>query len=294
MKQILLIIPILFIYSCATGSRDSARVLDSDKDLLAVESFQRLSVKALEKLGESPENAGVVKCYQGKIDQGLELLRSQLNTRRKDPLYWNSLSVCYIRKAEFAKAQFYLETGLSLLANKDQTTLATMKNNMALIFMKLGHIQKAFDLYGEAIQLGNQTSRYNRMHLALQEEWFDVFEKDFSYLSKRAPNDPDLLFTKALKHIYDNEIEKSLKILVALPDREEVQTYKAFCLYLLDNPQEATDLLHQVAFFDSKEVKDFNLELRRAAKKASEIKNEKLRQMELRKVASEVKPKLKK
>ncbi|PIP94198.1 MAG: hypothetical protein COW00_13295 [Bdellovibrio sp. CG12_big_fil_rev_8_21_14_0_65_39_13] len=294
MKKLLTILPLLFIYSCATGSRDSARVLNSDKDLLAVESFQRLSSNALEQLSSQSEYSGVVKCYQGKIDKGLEILRSQLNTRRKDPSYWNSMSVCYIRKAEFAKAQFYLETGLSLVSNKDQATLGTMKNNMALIFMKLGHIQKAFDLFGEAIQLGNQSARYNRLHLALQEEWFDVFEKDYSYLSRRSPSDPDLLFTRALKHIYDDEIDKALGILTKLPEREEVKTYKAFCLYLLDNPQDAVDVLHQVAFFDSREVKELNLELRKAAKKAEELKKEKLRQIELRKVASEEKSKPKK
>lgn len=284
--KVLSLITLLFANGCATGGRDSARILNSDKDLLAVESLQRLSPAALDRFAENDKFKGNVACYRGKVEDGLTILRSQLHERRKDPLYWNGLAVCYIKKGDLSKAKFYIETGLALVKN-DFLTQGILENNIAIIQMKRGHKLIAYDLFGASIEKGVSAARYNRLHLALQEEWFDQFEKDFAIMNRVSSNDPDLLFTRALKHIYDNKIEEALKILTELPSREEVDTYKAFCLFLLDNPKEAKDILHKVAFFDSYDVKKFNLQLRKEAKIAEDLKNEQLKEKELRKIASE-------
>lgn len=293
MKLALLILTTLVLASCATGGRDKSRVLSSDRDLIAVESLQRLSASILDQMEDAPEFKGNILCYRGKADQGLEFLRSQLTERRKEPLYWNAIGVCYIKKGDLAKAKFYLETGLSLNKN-DNLVKGIIENNMAIIQMKRGHKQIAYDLFTSAIDSGISSARYNRLHLSLQEEWFDLYEKDFAILSKIAKNDPDLLFTRALKNIYENKIEEALSIIEKLPQREEVDTYKAFCLYLLDRPKDAKDILHKVSFFDSNEVKKFNLQLRREVKIAEDLKNEKLKQMEYRRLASEKEEKSKK
>lgn len=231
MKASLILFVLMFLASCSS-QRIDRKIDDVTRDSLADESYLRWGEQRLQN---NAPNHAIVKCYQGKTKETLELYKREYLTRKDDPHYWLHVGNCYYVEEKWTKAEFFYRQALEEV--KIPTVKSIVLNNLSLIHFKHEQWEKGKELLRESMALAPKfrVPRYNLSQLYIQ---FGFYEKAIETLNDsvfRGHRDIDVYFSLANAHFYNGDLKTADTYFKMIPQehfqREDIAA--TYALYLI-------------------------------------------------------------
>jgi tetratricopeptide (TPR) repeat protein len=232
MKSTMLVFAILFLASCSS-QRIDRKIDDVQWDSLADESYLRWGEKRL-KTHANPNNI-VVKCYQGKTKETLEMYKKEYLTRKDDPYYWMHVGNCYFIEEKWTKAEFFYRQALE--EAKAPTVKSIALNNLGLIHFKHEQWEKGKELLRQSMALAPKfrVPRYNLSQLYLQFGFYDKAIETLNDPAFRGHKDIDVYFSLANAYFYKGDLKTADQYFKMIPkesfQREDIAA--TYALYLI-------------------------------------------------------------
>lgn len=233
----------LIFASCASNKKHFV-IKESNYDSLRNESLYRHSP---ERLAQMPQESELTMCHKGKIEQALERFERQLDNRSKDPLYWSHIGTCYYLKGEFPKAKFYYQLALGLTKKKE--VIASLYNNMGLIFLQVKKFQEAQEHFAKAMELTPQalTPIFNMTQVYIGHKHYTKAQKKLEILLTRAPDDVDFRYWQAHLYLMTGKYALAKKQFDQIPPqylkRQDIANNYAMLLYLMGDYKKSQQVL---------------------------------------------------
>lgn len=249
-KVFLLLNLLFFLNSCSTSKKGHV-VAETKNDFFKEESFLRFDQK---RLSEVENNA---PCFSGNIIDDLQKLRSNLDTEKDNPHYWNQIATCYYLNKQYTKAEYYYQISLGTAQKKNQIYSPAL-NNLGLLNLTLKHYITARDYFRKSLK-GNQfvTPRYNLALIHLKYKKPEMAIKLLSRYAKSNSKDPDLNFNLAYAHYLLGEFQMSTHFLNQMGEqnnRSDAIYLKAIMLYDQNKFEDAISLIES----NKIDIKEFN------------------------------------
>jgi tetratricopeptide (TPR) repeat protein len=236
-----------FLFVSCTSQRIDRKIDHSEWDSLADESYLRWGENRLKKDSQgAPE---VVKCYQGKSKETLDLYRKEYLTRKDGPYYWIHVGNCYFVDEKWTKAEFFYRQALDEAKTANIKSIAL--NNLGLIHFKHEQWERGRERLKEAIALAPKfkVPRYNLSQLYLQ---FGLYEKaieTLNHASFKAKKDIDVHFSLANAYLYKGDLKEAGRYFSLIPkgffSREDIAATYALYLIKMGNIQEASRIMKE-------------------------------------------------
>lgn len=272
MRNTLLLVSLLLVSSCATKHMAS-KVSDAKFDGFKEESFLRFTGERLKKIDDS-RYTYLSLCYQGEIEEGLEKLKDNLESQKKDPDYWNQVGMCYFLKDNYPKAEFYFNLSLQQRNNR---FFAPAINNLGILKLKDRHYEEAIEMFKKARGKGHKVPLFNLAQVYLEFNLIDKALVVLEDLKKDIKDDPDLLFSLASGYLMKGNTKLAASYLDQIPSqfrkREDVSLINAITLYEQNKFYAAKDILDQQNFINYYPMK-------KSARKLEDLVNAEIERIE--------------
>lgn len=234
MKIILIATLLTLFTSCATKTSNPKKIENAQFDSLSAESYMRWGEKRLISASESDL---VVGCYQGKIEETLQVFKNNFSKLNSIPHYWLQIGNCYFLKNELSKAQLYYRIFLEESTNMKDKAMA--HNNLGLILLKKEHWQNARSEFEKAIA-GNKELKVPVFNLAQLYLHFGHYDKVINLLKSSVwgeHQDIDVNHSLATAYLYKGNLEEARKYYKLIPKdmfrRDDIAT--TYSIFLLKN-----------------------------------------------------------
>lgn len=246
---------------CA-GPSFNNQIQKDQYDLLAEESFMRYNSNRLSAM-DSPKrdfiSLALVACHQQKMMKGQGLLEEKMHQSKSNPFYWNALGTCYSLSKDYTKAIFYYELGMEATraSNKDfndsqkKLAEAVISNNLGLIHLTFKRYNEAFDAFkkSNSIVPNYFTPDFNMAQLYIEfndnAKAMDILKK----LEAKNGEDIDLLYSLALIHFKQNDMDNSFKYITRIQkdylNRADIVGLYAYNLMRKNRLVEAKEILEK-------------------------------------------------
>lgn len=209
---------LLLLASCAT-SQFKSTIENNSEDLLAEESFMRYNSIRLDQ-NEKKNISFIIEatraCHAEKFKKGLEILEENTEANKKNPEFWNAMGTCYLLKKEFNKGSFFYNLGLEALQNETRPIQkrlveAMIKNNLALLTLKNGRTNEAYDLFKEASTIAPEfhTPVFNMAQIYMEFQQNEKALELLEGLRQKNSKDVDVLYSLAVLYQRINQAKKS-------------------------------------------------------------------------------------
>lgn len=242
--RILLLLPLLVIVGCSTGSKqvagpssgsieefswientdfnevpevafnsrkDSFQGDVAEIDSLSTESLARIPEPKLDKVDQSADILvqGITHCYRRNFEQGKKIFQDNLRKYKSHPGYWNMLGTCYYLEGKIRSALLYYNKSRGL--KKDY---APPVNNLGVIYQYNGLEQKALSAYKRASEVGSfsMTPMFNMGQLYLKYHLTQDAKIIFSKLVKRNATDVDALNGLATSYLMEGNSKAAVSL----------------------------------------------------------------------------------
>ncbi|WP_372654585.1 tetratricopeptide repeat protein [Halobacteriovorax sp.] len=243
--KILLLLPLLIVVSCSTGSKkevagpssgsieefswventdfnevpevafnsrdDSFQGDVAEIDSLSTESLARIPEPKLEKVDQSADILvqGITHCYRRNFEEGKKIFQDNLRKYKSHPGYWNMLGTCYYLQGKMRSALLYYNKSRGL--KKDY---APPVNNLGVIYQYNGLEQKALSAYKRASEVGSfsMTPMFNMGQLYLKYHLTSDAKNIFSRLVKKNATDVDALNGLATSYLMEGNAEAAVSL----------------------------------------------------------------------------------
>lgn len=269
MKYLLLII---LVVSCATPSKKTKVDLDeiSDADFKKPKAviynsnddfFKKVDSKDTELLNDeslariddfsdiSDEDIFTEiarTCYKKEYDTAWILIRNNYDKYRKNPVFWNQVGNCYLRKNNYRKALLYYNKSLEYKKN-----YVPALNNIGVMYWNQGEHQKALIAFKRASESDRfaKTPRFNLGLLYLEYGLSDKATSAFENLLRLGRNDIDVKSALASAYLMNKNYKQALTLCEQLGDRFEKVHVGLNCSlanHLANNSSKAQDILSDI------------------------------------------------
>jgi predicted Zn-dependent protease len=274
MKIAPLVFLLVFPFGCATKHL-STKVNDASKDTFKEEAFLRFSKGRLENLKNTPFKAQAL-CHEGNTNQGLKLLQSQTKARKKEPMFFNEIGMCYFLAGHDAKAEYFFQMSLT---KAKRSHFAPALNNLGVLKLKKRHYQEALSLFKKAAKKRSSiiSPLFNTAQVYLEFNLADLALPILIKLNKKGLQDPDILLSLANVYLLKGQTNHALKMIKSIPrnfsKRDDVGLAQAIALYESKKYSEAKELL---------EAQQFGryLPIKRSARRLQKLVNKKIEEIE--------------
>ena len=181
------ILPLSFLlfFSCSTAIKPVAVELNPT-DAITKSSSDFFSEGELIYLGSKLSAA----CRQGNIDKAKEIMNKAHKENRQKAMYWNSIGSCYQSLGDTDKAMYYYNFALMLAKNNKQKD--TINNNKALLYIKIGNVEKGYLILNELKRSSEVLVHVNRALLSKEIGHTEESKKALDTAKKFAPKDKSL------------------------------------------------------------------------------------------------------
>lgn len=282
MKSITLILPLVFLTSCATNKvsttfKDVEEIKQEDfkpvkqvryskKDdyFSKVESqySKALNEESLERVfrydGDvevsSPMGRITELCYKKEFLKAKELFKKYSKSHLKNPIYWNQVGTCFLIEGNRRKALLFYNKALSLKSN-----YAPSLNNLGVMYVKEKDYSRALVAFRRARKASdfNKTPRFNLAKLYLHFGLYDRAITHANVLYQYSKSDVDVLNILATANLMKNRSKDSVKYFEKIDssflEKAEFGINYSLALHLSGNTKKAVDV-----FRDIDEVSDSN------------------------------------
>ncbi len=240
MRNILIFFCAITLVACGHRPQQRLRV-DQSSPLFKGESLWRISGQA------KTDNQWLMQCYQGDVATFTQKAREAYAQGAKSARYWSWLGNCLAWHNELREAHFFFGLALGVVQGKEEE--AMVKNNLAVVYLKLGRVVRAFDLLVEAGKLAPQfvTPAFNIIQIYVAQN----MNREALQLLSRAPfetsADPEVLHLKGLAHLQNGDAAAAGIFLQQIPEifhtREDFALTLAHWHLELGRPARAQELL---------------------------------------------------
>ena len=129
---------------------------EENEDALRFESLNRYTKQRLKNV--KTLNFPIKLCHEGKFSKAYDMFKSQLDTKKKDPIYWNHLGTCYLLEKKYPKAGKLRPFFIGLLIISIISWLFTFgqnNDNIALISPNIASVLDKIDLLSNIVIILN-------------------------------------------------------------------------------------------------------------------------------------------
>jgi tetratricopeptide (TPR) repeat protein len=253
---------VLFVSSCASGSKFNKVIQKDQNDLLTEESFMRYNSNRLSTM-DTPKrdfiSRALIACHQEKITKGLEILEDKMQQSKSNSYYWNAIGTCHSLNKDFSKAIFFYDLGLeaSRSKSKDLTDQekkiaeAVVNNNLGLIHLAFKRYDEAYDAFNRSHELAPNylTPEFNMAQLYVEfndnSKALDILKR----LEAKNSEDIDLLYSLSLVYFKMNDSEKSYQYITRIQkdylNRADIVGLYAYNLMKKNRLEEAKQVLEK-------------------------------------------------
>lgn len=183
-RLLVIIISTLFLYSCATTKRNDIPIEDRDitwvenSDFAPVDEIPYVPMEDFyDGLNDKKENPiadeglqtvdevehqkvtnrsgpiqGLILCYKGNTDDGVKAITSNYRAYKKNPLYYNSLGTCFLKKGHLRKAIVFYNLALKIKSNYPPAI-----NNLGVAYYLENNLPKAYSAFKEASEVAKDS-----------------------------------------------------------------------------------------------------------------------------------------
>lgn len=252
--------------SCAhKGVR--TQLASNEQDSLHEESFMRYGHNRFQEV-QSDDNqllSQLKNCYQEKIPEALNHLKSVLKESENNPYYWIVMANCYLLDKNSKKAEFYYDKALKLRPKKALTAL--VKNNLGLIELKNRNYDRAYKLFNTALENSPQsiTPKFNMAQVHIQFGHLDKAQRTLLILEKKAPEDIDVLASLGAISLLKGKNKRAIHYFERIPERyrkrQDTAVNYALALYQDQRFEQARAFMLKVGLITSKYLRDIERNL---------------------------------
>ena len=276
MKIFLLTILSAFFFGCSVAPLN-LRTDKADQDAFKKESFLRYSHGRLGELQKTAYKA-LGKCHKGKAQDGLEMLKKEALAHKQRPDYWNQVGLCYLISRNYIKAAFYFDLSMK---KSPKGFYAPALNNMGVLYLRLGHHQRALDTFKEITSKGKsslEVPQFNLSQLYLRFHLLASAKKILEKLHRRNNQDIEVIYSLASLALLQGELSKAHKLFESIPQdqrkREDITLGRALVFYQQKKYEKALEVLKQQKFGSLASLKN-------SAEKLKELIKNRLEEQEL-------------
>uniref|UniRef100_UPI003565E511 tetratricopeptide repeat protein n=1 Tax=Halobacteriovorax sp. TaxID=2020862 RepID=UPI003565E511 len=190
--KIINIITLFLLVSC--GSHKINNNLRSENDAFADESFMRFGNTRLSKVSEKDFLAkSLSKCYKGNFKSTLNDMQKEIKSYKNNSKYWLYIGICYQLYGSQLKANYFYDYALS----GSNLIKASVYNNKALVALKSNNFEGAQILLEKAIKLSPKSNipKYNLAQVYIKFNHLEKAKDLINPLVNKNSNDIDLIFS---------------------------------------------------------------------------------------------------
>jgi tetratricopeptide (TPR) repeat protein len=194
MRLIPSLVIVIFLGACASKPHQKLLV-DTDSSLFAQESLLRTNVV------QGEESHLLKGCYEGDLNTFTQKARQVYNKGAKTAQYWIWVSNCLVWNSELREARFFLTLADGLA--KTDTEKATIKNNMGIIYLRIGKVSQAYLSFQEAQKLAPHlvSPSFNLAQIYVQQNLNQEALKILNQPPFHKSQDPEVLHLTGLAHL---------------------------------------------------------------------------------------------
>lgn len=198
---------------------DYFKNIDSEEtQLLNDESIAR--IEDLDDISDDDLFTNIARsCYEKEFSKAWDIIRQSYDKYRKNPVFWNQVGNCYLRKKNYRKALLYYNKSLE---NKKNYVPAL--NNIGVMYWNRGEHQKALVAFKRASKFGNfsKTPRFNLALLYLEFGLSDKAISNLENLIRLGRKDKDVKTALASAYLMKKEFNKAISYCNQLEDHFDV------------------------------------------------------------------------
>ena len=186
-------------------------------------------------------------CYQKEFNDAFQLADSTYNRYRNNPIYWNTLGICFYLKKENRKALLYYNKALEFNAK-----YVPSLNNIGVMYVAMNEDQKALVAFERARAAGDfsKTPRFNIGQLYLKYGLGKKALATFSALQRLSSDDVDVLNGLASAQLMNGDFRASVNTFKQIDDSFLEEKYiglnYAVALFYNGQKDEAVDAFEDV------------------------------------------------
>jgi len=239
MNKILTLSLLALLGACASQPHQKL-VVDSESKLFESESlWKRANVEKSDHI--------LKECYQGDLSTFTQNARKQYEKEAKSARYWNWVGNCLTWHGELKEARFFLGMALDLAKSNDEK--AMIKNNLGVVYQRLGRVSLAYDSFKESHKMAPQfvSPAFNLAQLYLEQNLNQEALKILNNSPFKDAKDAEVLHLKALAYVQLKNYKEAGAYIVQIPSK--FSTREDFALTMAQwhlysgRPQEALALV---------------------------------------------------
>lgn len=187
------------------------------------------------------------RCYLSSFKEAFEMADTLYLQYKENPIYWNTMGICYFLQGNQRKAQLFFNKALG----KDKDYAPAM-NNLGVLYRKNGEDQKALEAFKTARQYNkfSKTPKFNIAQLYLEYGLASKALQEFYRMKKLDPNDVDVTVALAtallMQGKYALAVNEYQSIDSDFYERDDIGINYAYALYLIGKKDKAEDIIDDV------------------------------------------------
>ena len=239
MKYLIQLSILVFIGACASQPHQKLMV-DNESKLFESESLWK-------RVSNDKSNHLLKECYQGDLKTFTQNARLQYEKGAKTSQYWVWMGNCLTWHGELKEARFFLGMAYDLSKSKEEK--AVVKNNLGVIYQRLGRVSLAYDSFKESHSLAPQfvSPAFNLAQLYVEQNLNQEALKILNQNPFKDSKDAEILHLKALAHVQLKNYKDAGAYIVQIPakfnTREDFALTMAQWHLYSGRPQEALELV---------------------------------------------------
>jgi tetratricopeptide (TPR) repeat protein len=239
MNTVLTLSLLAILGACASQPHQKLLV-DSESKFFESESlWKRVSMEKSDHL--------LKECYQGDLSTFTENARKQYEQQAKSARYWNWVGNCLTWHGELKEARFFL--GMALDLSKSNEEKAMVKNNLGVVYQRLGRVSLAYDSFKESHKMAPQfvSPAFNLAQLYLEQNLNQEALKILNNAPFKDAKDAEVVHLKALAYVQLKNLKDAGVHLSQIPSKFHTREDFALTIgqwhLLSGRPQEALSLV---------------------------------------------------
>ena len=181
----LITLMLLLVVSCASSIKPKEVKL-APTDAITKSSSDFFSQGELIYLG----NELSALCKSGEEKKAKALIHKSHKENRIKPMYWNKVGSCYVDLQKNEKAMYYFN--FALMLSKSNKEKDAINNNKALLYIKMGNVEKGYLILNELKRSGEVLVHVNRALLSKKIGHDKISKSAFDAAKRFAPKDKSL------------------------------------------------------------------------------------------------------
>ena len=208
MRTLILSLALAVLAACASKPHQRLKV-DATSSLFQGESLWRLSGQG--------EGLWLKDCYQGELKRFTDKARVAYQDGAKSARYWSWVGNCLVWHNELREARFFLGMALQLAQDKEEK--AMVQNNLAVVYLRMGRVSRAYELLTEAKALAPHfvTPTFNLAQLYVAQNMNLEALKLLAQTPFKESPDPEVLHLRGLAHLQNGQSAEAAPHLSRIP-----------------------------------------------------------------------------